>query len=81
MRPLKQMLVAIGDRLTAKNPGPVGAALGFALALLWVTFGFFRMLFIVAATVGGYYIGIRWFSNREKIKNLLDRIFPPGLFR
>lgn len=81
MRTLKQMLVAIGDRLTAKNPGLMGAAFGFALALLWVIFGFFRMLFVLALTAGGYYVGVRWFSNRETIKNVLDRLFPPGLFR
>ena len=81
MRPLKHMLAAIGDRLSSQNPGLVGASLALLLALLWVTFGFFRMLFVVAATLGGYYIGIRWFSDRERIKTLLDRIFPPGLFR
>ena len=81
MRQIKQVLVSLGERLASWNPGAVGAVIGLVLSLLWVTFGFFRMLFVVAATLGGYFVGMRWFSNRETVRNLLDKIFPPGLFR
>lgn len=81
MRPFRQMLTALGDRLSTKNPGLIGAGIAFAFALLIVIFGFLRTLFILVLTIAGYYAGVRWFSNREAIKNLLDKIFPPGLFR
>lgn len=81
MRQIKQVLAALGDRLASRNPGVVGAVIGLVISLLWVTFGFFRMLFVLALTLGGYFVGMRWFSDREAVRNLLDKVFPPGLFR
>ncbi len=63
------------------RPGLVGAAFGFALALLLVLFGFFRTLFILLLAFAGYIIGTLYLRDKEKIRELLDRIFPPGLFR
>ena len=61
--------------------GRIGALIGFLLALLLVLFGFWKTLFIFIFTFLGYLLGIRYFSGRDSFRKLLDKIFPPGLFR
>ncbi|NLC39981.1 MAG: DUF2273 domain-containing protein [Clostridiaceae bacterium] len=63
------------------GPGLVGAVAGFVIALIWVRFGLFRLLFILVLTALGYYLGVRYFSDRETVRRWLDKIFPPGKFR
>ncbi|NLC90018.1 MAG: DUF2273 domain-containing protein [Clostridiaceae bacterium] len=63
------------------GPGLVGAVAAFVIALIWVRFGLFRLLFILLLTAAGYYIGVRYFSDRETVRRWLDKIFPPGKFR
>jgi hypothetical protein len=29
----------------------------------------------------GYFLGVRYFRNREAFRDLLDKILPPGMFR
>ncbi|MBP8990142.1 MAG: DUF2273 domain-containing protein, partial [Clostridia bacterium] len=57
------------------------AAIGFGLALSLVLFGLLKTLFLIAMTLLGYFLGVRYFSNKEAFRDMLDKIFPPGLFR
>lgn len=59
----------------------IGGSIGLALALSLVIFGVLKTLFILILTALGVFLGVRYFSNKEAIRNLLDRILPPGMFR
>ncbi|NLA96170.1 MAG: DUF2273 domain-containing protein [Clostridiaceae bacterium] len=63
------------------SSGVVGALIMFVFALLWVIFGFWKLLFILVLTLVGYYVGFRYFCDRDAIRKLIDRILPPGMFR
>ncbi len=63
------------------RPGLLGAGIGLSIALLLVIFGFFKTLFILLLTFAGYVIGTLYLRDKEKLRDLLDRILPPGLFR
>ena len=78
MRLLWQQL---SEYLKDRNPGSTGAAVGLGLALSLVVFGFLKTIFIIFLTISGYYIGARYFSDRETIRSWLDKILPPGKFR
>jgi uncharacterized membrane protein len=69
------------ESLKGRNPGTVGAAAGLILALSLVLFGLLNTLFLIGMTVLGYFLGVRYFSNREAFRDLLDKILPPGMFR
>lgn len=69
------------ENLKGRNPGTVGAAAGLVLALSLVIFGIWKTLFLIGMALLGYFLGVRYFSNREAFRNLLDKILPPGLFR
>ncbi|MDD4324154.1 MAG: DUF2273 domain-containing protein [Eubacteriales bacterium] len=79
--PSSNIFQRIRQSLKRGGPGVAGAIVGFAIALIWVRFGFFRLLFILVLTALGYYLGIRYFSDRETVRRWLDKIFPPGKFR
>lgn len=55
----------------------IGSIIGFIVAILILTIGFFKTLFIVFCTFIGYYIGKKS-DNQEDFKEFLDRILPPG---
>lgn len=65
----------------AHKGGIIGAAAGLLLAVLILIIGFFKVLFIAIFAGVGYYIGKRIHSDRDYIKNLLDRVLPPGTYR
>lgn len=69
------------ENLKGRNPGMIGAVIGLSLALLLVIFGVLKTLFILALTLAGYLIGVRYFANRDDFRDLLDKILPPGMFR
>lgn len=69
------------ESLKGRNPGTVGAVAGLVLALSLVIFGVWKTLLLIGMTGLGYFLGVRYFSNREAFRNLLDKILPPGLFR
>lgn len=69
------------DSLKGRNPGAVGAIAGLCLALSLVIFGLLKTLFLIGMTLLGYFLGVRYFSNKEAFRNLLDKILPPGMFR
>lgn len=58
-----------------------GAVSGFLLAVAILLLGFFTVLFIAIFTGIGYYIGKRIHGDKDYIKNLLDRVLPPGTYR
>ncbi len=78
---MRQLFVRLLEMLKDRNAGLIGALGGFGLALLLVLFGFFKTLFILIITLIGYFIGVRIFSDKEKLKNFLDKLIPPGRFR
>lgn len=69
------------DMLQDRNAGVIGGTAAFVVAVLLVIFGVLRTLFIVLMTLAGYLIGVRLFSDKERLKNFLDKIIPPGRFR
>lgn len=58
-----------------------GAAMGFILAVLILVIGLLKVIFIALFTGVGYYIGKRIHDDKDYIKNLLDRVLPPGTYR
>ena len=78
---MKLLISRLLDLLKDRNAGLIGGAVGFVLAILLVVFGFLRTLFIVIVTLAGYLIGVKLFSDKERLKNFLDKIIPPGRFR
>ncbi|NLC63981.1 MAG: DUF2273 domain-containing protein [Thermoanaerobacterales bacterium] len=55
----------------------LGIAIGFLIGLIIIAIGFFKALFVVFCAVIGYYIGTAS-DNGQGIKDLLDKILPPG---
>jgi uncharacterized membrane protein len=78
---MKLLLSRFLDMLKDKNAGLIGGVVGFSVAILLVVFGFFKTLFIVLITLLGYFVGVRLFSDKERLKNFLDKLIPPGRFR
>lgn len=59
----------------------LGAGIGLAIAVIVLLLGVLKALFVVICVVFGYYIGKRLSQDKDYIKNLLDRILPPGTYR
>ena len=59
----------------------IGGSVGFLLGLFLILFGFWKTLFIIILTGAGFYIGKKFLSNKDDLKELLDKILPPGRFR
>jgi len=78
---MKMFWQQILEGLKSRNPGTVGAVVGLILALSLVIFGFINTIFIILMSVAGYFLGVRYFRNRETFRDLLDKILPPGMFR
>lgn len=58
-----------------------GALTGLVLSVLVLTIGFLKTLFIALSVGIGYYIGKKLTEDKDYIRNLLDRILPPGTYR
>ena len=69
------------EELKTHNSAFIGGSIGFFLGLFLILFGFWKTLFVLILTGVGYYIGKKFFSNKEDLKKLLDKIIPPGRFR
>lgn len=78
---MKHFLVPILEKLRGENAGFILGLVFFLLALFWVLFGLIKMLFIVGMTLLGYGIGFVYFRDSEKLKELIDKLLPPGRFR
>jgi uncharacterized membrane protein len=61
------------------DKGIIGGIIGFLLAIAIMSFGFFKILFIALCVMAGYYLGKLISNNKDYIKQLLDKILPPGL--
>jgi uncharacterized membrane protein len=61
--------------------GANGAIVGLVIACAILIIGFFNTLFIAICVGIGYYIGKRLSEDKDYIKNLLDRVLPPGTYR
>ncbi len=78
---MKRLFIPLINFLQGKNPGMVGALTGLSLGLLLVIFGFWKTLLVLVLTLLGYVLGVKYFSNPEQFKQLLDWLLPPGRFR
>ena len=58
-----------------------GALIGLLLAVCILLFGLFKMPFILIFSGIGYYIGNKLYEDKDYIRNLLDRVLPPGTYR
>ncbi len=58
-----------------------GAAAGLLVAVAVLLLGVFRVAFIAICMGIGYFIGTKLSENKDYLKNLLDRILPPGTYR
>ena len=74
-------LEKILDFYNSNRGAIIGAAIGFLAAVMILILGFWRVLFIALLTGVGYYIGKRIHDDKDYIKNLLDRVLPPGTYR
>ena len=74
---MKKILEIIKEQ----NIAFISALFAFFLGLLLILFGIWKTLFLIAITVAGYYIGKSFLSDKENLKDLLDKIIPPGRFR
>ncbi|MBN1891685.1 MAG: DUF2273 domain-containing protein [Clostridiales bacterium] len=78
---MKAFFVKFLEMIKDRNAGLIGGAVGFAVGLLLVIFGFLKTLFIILVTLSGYFLGVKLFSDKEKLKNFMDKLIPPGRFR
>ena len=58
-----------------------GAAIGILIAVIILTIGFLKTVFIGICGLIGYYLGKKLSEDEDYIKNLLDKILPPGSYR
>ncbi len=78
---MKRIWQQLSEQFKGRHPGVTGAIIGLLLALSLVIFGFFKTLFILLMTGLGYFLGSRYFNDRETIRSWLDKLLPPGKFR
>ena len=78
---MRALFVKFFNMLKDKNSGKIGAGIAFFFALFLVIFGFLKTLFIIVLTVIGYIIGALIFADKDKVKDWMDKILPPGRFR
>ena len=58
-----------------------GAAIGRLVGFSFVMLGILETLFIAICIIAGYVIGKQLQKDKTFIKNLLDKILPPGTYR
>ena len=78
---MRALFVKFFNMLKDKNSGKIGAGIAFFFALFLVIFGFLKTMFIIILTVIVYVVCALLFSDRDKIKDWMDKILPPGRFR
>ena len=74
-------LEKITELYSTHRGGIIGAVTGILVAVAILLLGLFKVLFIAILAGIGYYIGKRMHEDRDYIKNLLDRVLPPGTYR
>ena len=78
---MRALFVKFFNMLKDKNSGKIGAGIAFFFARFFVNFGFLKTMFIIILTVIGYVVGALLFSDKDKMKDWMDKILPPGRFR
>lgn len=58
-----------------------GAIIGFLIAISVLIIGLLKFIFIVICMAVGYYIGKVISVDKDYLRKLLDKIFPPGTIR
>lgn len=58
-----------------------GAIIGLLIGFGFVKLGIFKTLFIALCVFVGYYVGKQIQKDKNFIKNLLEKILPPGSYR
>ncbi|MBO5147207.1 MAG: DUF2273 domain-containing protein [Clostridia bacterium] len=58
-----------------------GALIGLLIGLSFIKLGILETLFIAVCVVVGYIIGKQIQKDKTFIKNILDKILPPGSYR
>lgn len=58
-----------------------GAVIGLLLGLALVFWGLFKTVIIAICVLVGYFIGRKLQKDRNFLRNLLDKILPPGSYR
>ena len=71
----------ISNFYSSHRGGINGALAGFVIAVTILIIGFFRTFFIGVCVGVGYYIGVKLFNDKDYIKDLLDKVLPPGTYR
>ncbi|MDP4180693.1 MAG: DUF2273 domain-containing protein [Bacillota bacterium] len=61
--------------------GVNGALIGLLIAIAILIIGLIKFIFIVICMAVGYYIGKVISVDKDYIKKLIDKIFPPGTIR
>lgn len=69
----------MGDFLRAHLGKLLGTAYGIVLSVVYLGFGFVRMLVVALLIALGYWIGAR-FDRKERLWDLLHRILPESFF-
>lgn len=75
---MKNFFLTFLEKAKEKDAGVLGATIAFLVALIYLIFGFWKTIFLFIFTFIGYYIGNHYFNDEEELKNLLDKLFPPG---
>jgi len=78
---LRMNLESLTQFYKSHRGGINGALAGLVIGVSILLFGFFRILFIAICVGIGYYVGKKLSEDKDYIKNLLDRILPPGTYR
>lgn len=78
---MKNLLVPILELIKGKYAPYILGGIFFIVALLWVKYGLINTIFVLLMTLVGYTIGYLYFTDSENLKELIDKIFPPGSFR
>ena len=58
-----------------------GAVIGLLLGLALVFWGLLKTVIIAICVLVGYFIGRKLQKDRNFLRNLLDKILPPGSYR
>lgn len=61
--------------------GVNGAIIGLLVGLSFVFVGILETLFLSVCVIAGFFVGHRLQKDKDFLKNLLDKILPPGSYR
>lgn len=64
----------VADQARKHRGKTIGILLGLLVALLWISLGFWKMLFIAVCILIGYFVGKR-FDNGGSLGDLWRRMF------